>query len=125
MPPGGDAAWISAYIAQGSKRAGVYLTFSKAFEQGPEIYEELMLDRDTFAKEVGAPLTWERVDSKVYVSVPRIPFADLDSPSDRERVIVYLAEMTRRMIRVFRPRLEALTYARRAKAAQAKPISSI
>ena len=108
MPPKGGVSWISAYIAQSTKRAGVYLTFTKTFERGPEIYQELLKDRDAIDREIGVKVEWERVDNKVYVSVPAVTFSDLDAEAERKRVIAYLADMTPRLIKVLRPRLEAL-----------------
>lgn len=111
MPPGGSMSWISAYIAQSTRKAGVYLTFAKAFEDAFAIYDELISDRVSIEREVGVQLTWERdANNKIYVSVPTESFADLDAPNDRQRVIGYLADMTTRMIRVFKPRLQALVH---------------
>jgi hypothetical protein len=107
MPPGGGMAWISAYIAQSSGRGGVYLTFSKSYERGPEIYEALESDRDAIEREVGSRLSWERSGDKVYISAPKVMFSDLNTPAERDRVTAYLADSTQRMIRVFKPRLEA------------------
>jgi hypothetical protein len=112
MPPSGSQAWISAYIAQSSRTAGVYLTFARAFDEAQAIYEELLADRDEIETAVGARLSWERTGDKVYVGVPHPPYSDLNDPQDRERVTTYLAEMTARMIAVFRPRLESAAKAR-------------
>ncbi len=109
MPPSGSQAWISAYIAQSSKTAGVYLTFAKKYEGGPAVYELLEADREGIERELGVALSWERTGEKVYISVPLILFADLNTPEDRARVTEYLADMTNRMVRVLKPRLEAAT----------------
>lgn len=109
MPPDGGKAWVSAYIAQSSSKGGVYLTFAKAYERGPEIYEILESDREAIEREVGAKLTWERTGDKVYLGVPNISFSDLNVPAERDRVTSYLAEMVQRMVRVLTPRLEAAT----------------
>ena len=111
MPPGGGMAWISAYIAQSSKRGGVYLTFAKSYDRGSETYEMLESDRDAIEREVGARLRWERGDDRVFIGAPHVHFADLNSTADRQRVTTYLADMTQRMIRVFKPRLEAAAQA--------------
>jgi hypothetical protein len=100
-------AWISAYIAQSAGKGGVYLTFSKAYERGPEIFELLESDREAIEREIGAKLSWERDGNKVYVGVPNVTFSDLNVSSERERVTKYLADMTQQMIRVLKPRLEA------------------
>ena len=107
MPPNGAMAWISAYIAQSQGRSGVYLTFAKAYEKGVSTYEQLESDRDAIEHEVGAKLSWERSGSKIYVGVEGASFSDLNVPADRDKVTTYLADMTARMIRVFKPRLEA------------------
>lgn len=52
-------------------------------------------------------LSWERSGDKVYISAPKVMFSDLNTPADRDRVTAYLADSTQRMIRVFKPRLEA------------------
>jgi hypothetical protein len=109
MPPGGGMAWISAYVAQSSSRGGVYLTFAKAYERGSEIYEFLESDRDAIERDVGFTLTWENQGDKFYIGSPKVPFTNLDSAADRERVTAQLADMTGRMIRVLKPRLEAAT----------------
>jgi Domain of unknown function (DUF4268) len=109
MPPGGGMAWISAYVAQSSSRGGVYLTFAKAFERGSEIYDALESDREAIERDVGFKLTWENQGDKVYVGSPKVPFTDLNSSGDRERVTTRLADMAGRMIRVLKPRLEAAT----------------
>jgi hypothetical protein len=107
MPPGSGMAWISAYIAQSSNRGGVYLTFAKAYDRGSEIYEVLESDRDAIEREVGTRLRWERGDDRVFIGAPHVVFTDLNSPADRQRVTAYSADMKQRLIRVFKPRLEA------------------
>jgi hypothetical protein len=111
MPPSGSACWISAYIAQSTGRAGVYLTFAKAFgDRATEVFELLRSDREAVEKEVGVPLAWEQAgDRKYYIAAPNVQFSDLDDPAQRQRVTSYLADMTGRMIKVFRPRMEAAT----------------
>ena len=106
MPPSGNLAWLSAYIAQSSGKAGVYLTFAKAYDDGPEIYDYLLASRQEIEDELGVALSWDRAGNKVYIGVPRPTYSDLNNPQDRERVITYLAEMTSKMISCFKPRLE-------------------
>lgn len=101
-------AWISAYIAQSSSRGGVYLTFAKSYDRGNETYEALESDRDATEREVGVGrLRWERGDDRVFIGSPHVAFSDLNSTTDRQRATAYLADLTQRMIRVFKPRLEA------------------
>lgn len=109
MPPGGGMAWVSAYIAQSAGRGGVYLKFAKAYDRGPEISEILESDRDAIDREVGVRLRWDRDGDRLDLGVPHVTFADLNVPADRKRVVAYLADMTQRMIRVLKPRLEAAT----------------
>ena len=108
MPPSGGAAWISVYIAQGSGSAGVYLSLSKNFNKLDSYYEQLFSQQEDIEREFCGQLKWEHTD-KVYISSPDISFTNLNDPSERERVIVYLADMTNRMVNVFRHRLEAIS----------------
>lgn len=109
MPPGGGMAWVSAYIAQSAGRGGVYLRFAKAYDRATEISEILESDRDAIDREVGVRLRWDRDGDRLDLGVPHVTFADLNVPADRQRVIAYLVDMTQRMIRVLKPRLEAAT----------------
>jgi hypothetical protein len=111
MPPGGASAWISAYVAQGSGKGGVYLTFAKAFEPGLDWYAQLEADAEAIEREVNVKLQWERSDDKVYLGVPSVALGDLNQPGDRERVTAYLADMTQRMVMALKPRLEAMAAA--------------
>lgn len=109
MPPGGSKAWISAFIAQSTGRAGVYLTFAKAYERRDEMVEMLLSERDVIERELGAELVVSRQGDKTYLGAPNIEIGDLNAGADRQRVIAHLAEMTRRMVRAMKPRLEAAT----------------
>ncbi len=108
MPPSGTSAWISAYIAQSSNKCGVYLTFAKAFDRGLEWYARLESDAEAIEREFGDKLQWSRSEDKIYLSVPNATLGDLNQPADRERVTTYLAEMTRRLVSVLKPRLDAM-----------------
>ena len=103
----GDESWISAYIAQSSLVGGVYLTFSKACEKSQEYYERLLADREDIEKVIGTPLSWENNGQKIYISVPKIIYSDLNNLSERKRIQEYLADMTNRMVNAFRHRLES------------------
>ncbi|PSB38162.1 DUF4268 domain-containing protein [Aphanothece minutissima] len=107
MPPSGSLAWLSAYIAKSSRKAGVYLTFAKVFDYGPEIYESLLADRQEIEAEMGVTLSWKRDDNKVWIGVPHPTYSDLNNSEDRERVTTYLANMTTKMIACLEPRLQA------------------
>ena len=86
---------------------GWNLTFAKSYDRGNETYDLLESDRDAIEREVGVTLRWERGDDRVFIGTPHVVFSDLNSTADRQRVITYLADMTQRMIRVFKPCLEA------------------
>ena len=110
MPPGGAAAWISAYIAQSTGTGGVYLTFAKAFDRLDDYYKQLLSQREEIDGSFGTQwkLTWERTENKVYIGAPNVSFKDLKVSGERQRVVAHLADMTNRMVNVFRHRLEAM-----------------
>lgn len=54
-------------------------------------------------------LTFGHLGGKPHVNAPNVRFSDLRNPEDRQRVVVYIAETTERMITALRPRLEAAT----------------
>ncbi|MCO5102281.1 MAG: hypothetical protein M9885_15560, partial [Burkholderiaceae bacterium] len=62
-------------------------------------------------RELGTSLNWERIGEKLYIGVPNVSYSNLNEVNDRQRVTEYLADMTARMIRVLKPRLEAATRA--------------
>jgi hypothetical protein len=111
MPPGRNLAWISTYIAQSTGEAGVYLTFAKAFEKTLDFYELLRAEREDIERGMGVELFWEAggANNKVWISVPKVSFTNLDDPIQRQRVIGHLADYTNRMVNAFRHRLEALS----------------
>lgn len=109
MPPNRSSAWISAYIAKSLGYGGVYLTFAKAFSKLDNYYEQLLSQKEDIDRGVGTELAWGRKENKIYISVPHVPFTNLDDPAEREHVIAYLADMTNRMVNVFRHRLEAIS----------------
>lgn len=108
MPPSGGAAWISAYLAQSAGYGGVYLAFSKSFERGEEFFQRLQADRENIEMEIGAALSWEKLEgNKAYISAPHIPLKELSDQANRQSVIDALSDMTNRFVNVFRHRLEA------------------
>lgn len=111
VPPYGGNAWISAYIAQSTGRAGVYLTFAKAYKHGQQVYEMLEADREAIEREVGTRLRWEHSEDRVFLGVPVMTFKDLNDPAERAMVTSFLATNTEVMLKVLRPRLEAATRA--------------
>jgi hypothetical protein len=111
LPPGSNMAWISAYISKSVQQGGVYLTFSKTFDRTVEYFEALYAQREDIQREMKTELRWEREgkDNKVWISIPRVSFRDLNDPSERKRVIAYLADYSNRMVNAFRHRMEALS----------------
>jgi hypothetical protein len=109
MPLVGNAAWISAYVAPSSGSGGVYLTFYKSFDKLDVFYENLLSQRDEIERNFGDKLSWDRTGNKVYIGAPNVTFSDLNALDQRTRVISHLADMTNRMVNVFRHRLEAIS----------------
>ena len=103
--PGGFM-WISAYVAQSTNRGGVYLTFARSYEHKHEIYGALVNDRDAVEREAGERLSWTENGDKYSIDAPLVSFKDLNEPNDRSRVILHLARMSEKMIRVLKPRVE-------------------
>lgn len=108
MPPSGNQAWISAYVAQSSEVGGVYLTFYKAFDKLDYYYEQLLSQKEDIERSFGDKLSWDRNGNKIYIGAPNVSFTDLHAQDQRVRVIAHLAEMTNRMVNVFRYRLEEI-----------------
>ena len=107
MPPGGGSAWVSAFIARAKSVAGVYLTFAQSFDRAAEIYQRLEQEKHQIETEVGEPLAWSRHDTKLTIGV-QTSFTALDDPTERRRVIDYLADRSNRFVNAFRDRLQGL-----------------
>lgn len=111
LPPGRGKAWISAYLAQASNQAGVFLTFASAFAAGPAWYNSLLRERDAI-EEVAPGLTWDlNAEGKVWIEAPPIRLGNLDDPDNRRYIARYLAQQTNQMINAFRHRLDVLSRA--------------
>ena len=110
QPPAGSMAWISAYLVNTQNRAGVYLSFAKAYEKAKDVYEQLLDQREEIERGVGCSLKWERDSDtgKIWISTPTIPYNDLNEPNERSRVINQLASDTNRMVNAFRHRLSSM-----------------
>lgn len=100
------AIWISAYIAQGSHQCGVYLTFSKTFEQSQLFYERLYNEKDSIEQSIGSNLNWVFDGTKVSIAITQ-SIQDLREPSERINTLEYLTNTTNKMINAFRHRLES------------------
>jgi hypothetical protein len=108
MPPGGNAVWISPYIARASGGAGVFLTFGRNFAFAADWYDQLLLQREQIDAELPG-LSWRvEANGKIWIETRPVRYQNLDEPGDRERVVGYLAEHTNAMVNVFRHRLESL-----------------
>lgn len=108
LPPGGNTAWISPYIARASGGAGVFLTFGKNFAFAAHWYDQLLLQREQIDAELPG-LSWRcEANGKIWIETRPVRFQDLDAASERDRVIVYLAQNTNAMVNVFRHRLESM-----------------
>ena len=108
MPPGGNAARISPYIARASGGAGVFLTFGKNFAAAADWYDQLLLQRGQIDAEL-LGLSWRiEANGKIWIETRPVRYKGLDTTGENERVIGYLAQNTNAMVNVFRHRLEAL-----------------
>jgi hypothetical protein len=107
LPPGGNATWISPYIARAAGGAGVFLTFGKNFEFAEQWYGELLLQREQIDAEVPG-LSWHvEANGKIWIETQAVRYQDLNAASDRQRVIGYLVQNTNAMVNAFRHRLES------------------
>lgn len=108
LPPVRNKVWISAYVAQSSGQAGVYLTFDRSFERAHDYFERLQAQREDIERATRVELTWDgNADTnKFWITAPRVTFTDLDDPAQRQKVILHLADFTNRMVNAFRHRLE-------------------
>lgn len=109
MPPGGSYAWIGAYVAQSQGRAGVYLTFGKAFDRARDFYDALLAERDDIERSIGVKLDWTFSGDKAWISAPTVKFTVFDDLAEQQRVARELADMSNRFVNAFRFRLEALS----------------
>jgi Domain of unknown function (DUF4268) len=110
QPPAGSMAWISIYLMSTQNRAGVYLSFAKAYERAKDVYEQLLDQREEIEQSTGYPLKWERDSDtgKIWISTPTISYIDLNESTERSRVINQLALDTNRMVNAFRHRLSSM-----------------
>ena len=106
LPPSGGTNWISGFLAQSSRRAGVYLRLAKG-GFGDAAWTQLLTQSDEINRELGEAVTWEEVDKAYYITM-RNPMRDLKDPAERERVKRWLAEKLLLFATVFRPRLQAI-----------------
>jgi len=106
MPPSGSQAWVSAFFAQSTRTAGVYLRFAKGVF-GDTAYQQLLEDKQAIERELGVPVEWSSRDGKNSVA-SRITYADLAKPEEIERITSFFADRLNRFVTVFRPRLRKI-----------------
>jgi hypothetical protein len=107
LPKESDA-WVSAYVAQFSQTAGVYLRFKRT-AVGERLYNALLQDRAAIDAALGVPLEWhtEETEKHNWIDVTR-NFEGVLNDVSRTDVQQWLADHIERFIAVFRPRLEHL-----------------
>ncbi len=106
MPPSGSTSWVSGYLAQSNRRAGVYLRLTKG-GFGDEAWTRLLAQSDEINRELGEPVIWQE-EERAYSVVMRNPMKELKDTAERERVKRWLADKLVLFAAVFRPRLEAV-----------------
>lgn len=107
MPPSGSTSWVSGYLAQSNRRAGVYLRLSKG-GFGDEAWPRLLAQSEEINRELGEPAIWQEEEDRAYSVVIRTPMKDLKDAAEQERIKRWLAEKLVVFAAVFRPRLEAI-----------------
>lgn len=109
MPPGGrHQVWITVYVMQSERRAGVFLTFGKSLPDVGKWFERLLEQRVEIAS-VLADLEWGmKGDGSLRITAPPVEVTDLDAPAQREAVLRHLCDHTNRMVNAFRHRLTQL-----------------
>lgn len=108
MMPTGSTAWVSAFLAQSSGSAGVYLTFSKG-PVGDRLYQALKEDQAAIDQELGLPgIQWDSTGGKhkVRSAISGYPGQLIEDHGPEIRAA--LADRVARFVKVFRPRLQKL-----------------
>lgn len=104
MPTG--AAWVSAYVAQASQRAGVYLTFNRG-PIGDRLYAALKEDDKSIEAALRGPVRWASDGEKHWISVTQ-PYPGVLLTDHRTELIAWLSQHLNAFITVFRPRIDRL-----------------
>ncbi|MCL4819625.1 MAG: hypothetical protein KJ067_10805 [Vicinamibacteria bacterium] len=97
-------AWVSAYLAQGSQEAGVYLAFGKGALED-RLFQALVQERPAINRVLGDEARWDTERRRVIVT--RRFAGDLADPA-RTDVRPFLIQWTNRFITEFRPRIARL-----------------
>lgn len=106
MLPKETDAWVSAYVAPSTNRAGVYLTFYKG-PVGNRFYAALLEDQEEINRELGIPVRWESDGTKhMIIAADRYSGALIED--HREKLYEVLTDRVNRFINVFRPRMEKI-----------------
>ncbi len=105
MPKETDA-WVSAYVAPSTNRAGVYLTFYKG-PVGDRMYAALRDDEEEINRELGIPVRWDS-DGLKHTIIAADRYSGSLIEDNKEELYQDLGDRVNRFINVFRPRLEKL-----------------
>jgi len=105
--PKGTTATISAYVAQSSNSAGVYLTFARG-AIGERLYAALLADRTSIEQDLGVPVEWTTTTAGLHYvqAAKRFPGELLGDESGAVRKV--LCDWTNRFVNAFRQRLEKM-----------------
>lgn len=105
--PGGEEAWVSAYVARSTDTAGVYLTFREG-AVGDRLYAALESDRAAIEHDLGVPVEWKSDGAKHWISTEKKfpgPILEASAAEARRKLV----DWTNRYVNTFRSRLEKLT----------------
>jgi hypothetical protein len=100
--PDGSECWVSAYLARKNQNAGVFLTWRKN-AVGQRMRGALQEQRLEILELLGDDVDWDDWG----IVRKRAFLGELTDP-ERDDVVNWLVEETRRFIGVFRPRIEKL-----------------
>lgn len=101
-----SAAWVSAYVAQASQRAGVYLTFNRG-PIGDRLYASLKEDDKSIEAALVGPVRWES-DGEKHMIIARQSYPGVLLAEHRTELISWLCQNVNAFVTVFRPRIERL-----------------
>lgn len=101
-----SAAWVSAYLAQASQRAGVYLTFNRG-PIGDRLYAALKEDDKNIEAALRGTVRWQS-DGEKHMIITRQPYPGVLLTEHRTELIAWLSQNVNAFVTVFRPRIEKL-----------------
>lgn len=101
--PGGSA-WISVYLGQSTKKAGVFLSYTKG-TAGERAVQRLSEYVDDLRRELaGAEIDFRKERPVIAL---RIATGDLENAPERERVLSWLRQHTNDFVNVLRPKVRS------------------